>query len=272
MTNHEPVEREDSPEKSSKIAYHIPLRDGVFQVTQEAHETYGLVPLTPNATNGVVQNLPKKTDQPFVHVILASPGELEDSDRDTLDAGEAGSFINTIIIDNQIVFTIALSPHLADEMEIPEDLINNEQESDALIEDQIGQFYAHTLTGLVEKITSKNSVFQFLSEVENKFQKKVRTRQVLGASGFAAVAINGLYNGQNNTPTLLAVAFANYLLQTTLLQSTLRKHSREQLDGTTQMIANLKARTLASSIASDIHESYCSSHFASQFNLDTPGE
>ncbi len=266
-------EREQQPQVS--IEYSIPYSWGALQVSEAAHDTYDLIPLTAD----VVESDIEVTSQEItpIKLLLVSPDEFSEGKPNDVNYCDFGQYridqekgLNTVVtslgIDAESVRSITRNGlgNIGYMLGLPIDNISDEDgiPVSESIEAETGQILAHKFS-MLGSVAVKNLIHQDMLERENK--RAVRTVTALGTAAAASSSIILGVNAATGTLDGFDFALAGGMASfyTMRLRSVVKKylHNVRHINQLSSQAGTL----VGGLVGEDVHSSYCKKVFDRNF-------
>ena len=268
-----PVEKHLTlPEATLPLEYTVPYDWGSLHVSQEAHDSYGIMPFCPNVIEGGQFDSSKQRPDPRLDVFLVGPKESQTQGSELHSVSQIykhGIGIAVAFPDNQVDLhqkivsdlNFALSQLHED---APKNILEYITDEDGIpavesVEHDIPQLFAHTFASL-----SGLEMAAALETWINRYDSNRIYRQVklLGAGGIVGA-------GVVLTPALLAdshIGIGNLVIPSVYLTTywnlarlNLKRFFRNQEQK--QEVAKLTSKVAGLQISDSIHKTFCSRHF-----------
>lgn len=251
-----------------EIAYTIPYEWGQLHMTEAADDAYGITPLT-TVVDGGSDEYRHLDYNPSIDLTIVSPEETDvEPIRPTTTKNQKSlaGVVNLGIASDE--FIEANETGLAQLIEqtgmpIPEDEI---EKVTASLHQDTPQMLAHLMADLSQAEVETLLSGHILGEQDailNRYIKAIGTLGVVGGIGIVAPA--AILNGGSINPVsfLMGMSYTGYHI------SRIQKRVQQNLEDRTksQKKAETLARLAGLFVSSDIHRSYCRSHFDRQFEV-----
>lgn len=282
----DPYEREPiHPERNIDLAYTIPYEWGNFYVSQEAKDSYGLIPLTAEAQSGSPVDHISTPGNPDFSITVVGPNEFFDNEpemqmsqtgvlrllRQYSDSGvELKLGFSDNIASIKDVLQARLKHGLAhmfdmepDEVEehLGEVVDEHDIPLNESIEQEAPQMFVHGLCGVIRETGIDAMEKWSNADVNRRFYKRVKFNGAVALGGTALMTTIPTLAGEFHLPNLIATGvYAS--TQAFILKTSVKRYL--QSENSLRQATQLFAMQFTTQATNDIHNSFCRHEFDRQ--------